>query len=188
MRRLKKYNEKTYKQNIKRYLSLYTLDKPLKNVYKFCGFIAAIFLILMASCILLQILGRIFDFYIPGLMEYAGYCMSSSVFFSLAWTFQEKGHIRFELLLNTVSPSLRWGLECIGAFVAFCISVFFCYFFIRLTFVSYIFLEKSDGPEAILLWVPQSMSSLGILIFTIGLFHHFLEQLSDYKKIFKSSD
>ena len=79
---------------------LRSLEKSLNNVYKFSGYIAAAFLILVAVFILIGIFSRIFGFYIRGLAEYSGYCMASASFFALAYTFVEGGHIRITLFLE----------------------------------------------------------------------------------------
>ena len=63
---------------------LSTIDKSLNKLYKFSGYIAAIFLILVAVFILIGISSRIFGFYIRGLAEYSGYCMASASLFALA--------------------------------------------------------------------------------------------------------
>ena len=65
----------------------------LEKIYKFSGYVAAIFLILIAIFILLGISSRIFGFYIRGLAEYSGYCMAAASFFALAYTFVEGGHL-----------------------------------------------------------------------------------------------
>ena len=82
---------------------LKSLDRNLNKLYKFSGYVAAFFLILVAVFILIGISSRIFGFYIRGLAEYSGYCMAAASFFALAYTFVEGGHI---CLLYT-SPSPR---------------------------------------------------------------------------------
>ncbi len=79
------------------------LDRNLNKFYKFSGYIAAFFLILVAVFILIGISSRIFGFYIRGLAEYSGYCMASASFFALAYTFVEGGHIRITLFLEKFS-------------------------------------------------------------------------------------
>ena len=82
---------------------LKSLDKNLNKLYKYSGYIAAIFLILVAVFILIGISSRIFGFYIRGLAEYSGYCMASASFFALAYTFVEGGHIRITLFLEKLT-------------------------------------------------------------------------------------
>ena len=61
------------------------LDKNLNKLYKFSGYVAAIFLIFVAVFILIGISSRIFGFYIRGLAEYSGYCMASASFFCFSF-------------------------------------------------------------------------------------------------------
>ena len=56
------------------------LNKFLYKIYKYSGYTAAFFLILVAIFILIGIASRIFGFYIRGLAEYSGYCMAASSF------------------------------------------------------------------------------------------------------------
>ena len=78
---------------------LKSINNNLNKIYKFSGYIAATFLILVAVFILTGISSRLFGFYIRGLAEYSGYCMASASFFALAYTFVEGGHIRITLFL-----------------------------------------------------------------------------------------
>ena len=82
---------------------LKSLDRNLNKLYKFSGYVAAFFLILVAVFILIGISSRIFGFYIRGLAEYSGYCMAAASFFALAYTFVEGGHIRITLFLEKMS-------------------------------------------------------------------------------------
>ena len=79
------------------------IDNYLKILYRFSGYVAAFFLILVATFILIGIASRIFDFYIRGLAEYSGYCMAAASFFALAYTFVDGGHIRITLFLEKLS-------------------------------------------------------------------------------------
>ena len=83
------------------------LNNYLNKIYKFSGYIAAFFLILVAAFILIGISSRIFGFYIRGLAEYSGYCMAASSFFALAYTFVEGGHIRITLFLEKISGNKK---------------------------------------------------------------------------------
>ena len=61
-----------------------SINNFLKSTYKISGYIAAIFLILVAIFILTGISSRIFGFYIRGLAEYSGYSMASIIFFCIS--------------------------------------------------------------------------------------------------------
>ena len=79
-----------------------SLDKTLNKLYKFSGYIAAIFNFSCSIYTYRYFIKNIW-FYIRGLAEYSGYCMASASFFALAYTFVEGGHIRITLFLEKLS-------------------------------------------------------------------------------------
>ena len=121
----------------------YKIDSFLKNIYRFSGYIAAFFLILVATFILIGIASRIFGFYIRGLAEYSGYCMAASSFFALAYTFVEGGHIRITLFLEKISGVKKKLLEMWCLIIASFYSGYVAFYFIKMLKISYEFQETS---------------------------------------------
>ena len=150
------------------------IDIYLRNLYRLSGYIAAIFLILVATFILTGIASRIFGFYIRGLAEYSGYCMAASSFLALAYTFGEKGHIRITLFLEKSNKNIRKFLElwCLSAATVF--SGFLSFYFIKMLIISINFQERSEGADEILIWIPQVSVALGSTIFFICVLHNFI--------------
>ena len=153
---------------------LYKIDNFLKNIYRFSGYIAALFLILVATFILIGIASRIFGFYIRGLAEYSGYCMAASSFFALAYTFVEGGHIRITLFLEKVSGVKKKLLEIWCLIIASFYSGYVAFYFIKMLKISYEFQERSEGADEILIWIPQTSVAIGSLIFFVCVFHQFI--------------
>ena len=153
---------------------LQKLDKFLNSFYKFSGYLAAIFLILILGTIVLGITSRIFGFYIRGLAEYSGYCMAASSFLALAYTFGEKGHIRITLFLEKSNKSIRRFLELWCLFVATFFSGFLFFYFVKMLMISFKFQERSEGADEILIWIPQVSVALGSTIFFICVLHNFI--------------
>ena len=150
------------------------INNFLKLIYKTSGYIAALFLILVAVFILTGIASRIFGFYIRGLSEYSGYSMAASSFFALAYTFHDKAHIRITLFLEKLKSNHKrfaeiWSLS-IGSFF----SGFMAFYFIKMTIISIKFEERSEGADEILIWIPQSAVAMGSLIFFIFILHHLI--------------
>tara|TARA_B100000965_G_C19527986_1_gene729773 strand:+ start:640 stop:1122 length:483 start_codon:yes stop_codon:yes gene_type:complete len=150
------------------------LDIYLKSVYKFSGYVAAFFLILVAIFILTGIASRIFGFYIRGLAEYSGYCMAASSFFALAYTFVEGGHIRITLFLEKVSGNKKNILEIWCLIIASFYSGYLAYYFLKMLKISYEFQERSEGADEILIWIPQISVALGSLIFFVCVLHQLI--------------
>ena len=153
---------------------LYKIDSFLKNIYRFSGYIAALFLILVATFILIGIASRVFGFYIRGLAEYSGYCMAASSFFALAYTFVEGGHIRITLFLEKVSGVKKKLLEIWCLIIASFYSGYVAFYFIKMLKISYEFQERSEGADEILIWIPQTSVAIGSLIFFVCVFHQFI--------------
>ena len=152
----------------------YKIDNFLKNIYRFSGYIAALFLILVATFILIGIASRIFGFYIRGLAEYSGYCMAASSFFALAYTFVEGGHIRITLFLEKISGVKKKLLEIWCLIIASFYSGYVAFYFIKMLKISYEFQERSEGADEILIWIPQTSVAIGSLIFFVCVFHQFI--------------
>ena len=150
------------------------LDKNLIKLYKFFGYIAATFLILIAVFIIIGILSRIFGFYIRGLAEYSGYCMASASFFALAYTFVEGGHIRITLFLEKLSGLKKKIVEIWCLTIASFFSGYLAFYFTKMLFISYKFQERSEGADEILIWIPQTSVAIGSSIFFISVFHQFI--------------
>ena len=153
---------------------LRSLDKILNKIYKFSGYIAASFLILVAVFILTGISSRLFGFYIRGLAEYSGYCMASASFFALAYTFVEGGHIRITLFLEKISGVKKWLMELWCLIIASFFSGYLAFYFIKMLIISYKFQERSEGADEILIWIPQTSVAIGSTIFFICVFHQFI--------------
>ena len=147
------------------------LNNYLNKIYKFSGYIAAFFLILVAAFILIGISSRIFGFYIRGLAEYSGYCMAASSFFALAYTFVEGGHIRITLFLEKIAGNKKKYLETWCLIVASFFSGYLAFYFIKMLIISYKFQERSEGADEILIWIPQTSVAIGSSIFFICIFH-----------------
>ena len=153
------------------------LNNYLNNIYKFSGYIAAFFLILVAVFILIGISSRIFGFYIRGLAEYSGYCMAASSFFALAYTFVEGGHIRITLFLEKISGNKKKYLENWCLVIATFFSGYLAFYFIKMLIISYKFQERSEGADEILIWIPQTSVAIGSSIFFICVFHQLIQKV-----------
>tara|TARA_B100001027_G_scaffold204779_1_gene167185 strand:+ start:109 stop:594 length:486 start_codon:yes stop_codon:yes gene_type:complete len=147
----------------------------LKKIYKFSGYIAALFLILIAIFILIGISSRIFGFYIRGLSEYSGYCMAASTFFALAYTFGEGGHIRITLFIEKLNKKLRKIFEIWCLSIASIFSGYLAFYFVKMLIISFKFEERSEGADEILIWIPQSPLAIGSIILFVCILHNLLK-------------
>ena len=157
------------------------IDNYFRILYRLSGYIAAIFLILVATFILTGIASRIFGFYIRGLAEYSGYCMAAASFLALAYTFGEKGHIRITLFLEKSNKTIRRYLEIWCLSIATFFSGFLSFYFLKMLIISFNFQERSEGADEILIWIPQVSVSLGSIIFFVCILHQLILKIFNKK-------
>jgi TRAP-type C4-dicarboxylate transport system permease small subunit len=101
--------------------------------------------------------------------------MAAASFLALAHTLRRGEHIRVGMLISHLrGPARRIGvLWCLVA--ASGISVWFAWYLGRMTWISYRFEERSEGSDAILLWIPQTAVSIGAAILAIAFLHSLAE-------------
>jgi TRAP-type C4-dicarboxylate transport system permease small subunit len=154
-----------------------TLERGLYRLYTVCGLLAAICLVALAALVLASIVSRLLGAYLPGVAEFSGYSMAAASFLALAYTFGEHGHIRVELVLSRLHGTARRVFEiwCLG--IAAAVGVYLAWFMVRLAWTSWRFEERSEGSDAMLIWIPQAPVAVGAVLFAICLVHALLRTL-----------
>ncbi|MEM7426912.1 MAG: TRAP transporter small permease [Pseudomonadota bacterium] len=159
--------------------SIFTaVDRGLNRFYFYCGVIAACFLVILGLLIITSIVSRLLGIFIPGLNSYAGYSMAASAYFALAYTFREGGHIRVVMLRNALTGKARFALELWCLSIASFFACYLAWFLIRMTWFSYKFEEKSEGADATLLWMPQSLMAFGAAVMAITVVHALIKTIA----------
>ena len=145
------------------------MRKALEGVYDGAAWLAALMMIGVLVMVLIGILGRQFDFYVPGTDAYAGYLMAGSGFLALAHTFRRNEHIRVTLLLQSLAGGARRGLELWCLVVAVLLAAVMAYYSVRLSWQSHLFHDISTSNDATPLWIPQLGMAVGTLILLVAL-------------------
>ena len=153
------------------------VDQALNTLYRYCGYVAALCLILIGVLVCLSIISRLASVYVPGLTEYSGYAMAAASFLALSYAFHENAHVRVEILISRLPRKFRCIAEVWCLSIAVCVSVYLSWYMIRLTYYSWKFHEFSEGADAILLWKPQSVVAIGSVLLAVAVIHHFLKCL-----------
>ena len=140
----------------------------LDRLYMAAAALAAAFMVGLLLMVLLSIVGRQFQFHVPGTDAYAGYLMAGSGFLALAHTLKRGEHIRVTLLINALSGKARRGLELWALFAACLLSLLFAVYSCRLAWQSRVFHDVSTGSDATPLWIPQLAMAAGSVILAIA--------------------
>jgi TRAP-type C4-dicarboxylate transport system permease small subunit len=145
-----------------------TLRRLLDALYDSCAWLAAASMIGVLVMVLLSVLGRQFNFYVPGTDAYAGYAMAAAGFLALAHTLKRNEHIRVTLVLSKLTGGARRGLELWSLSAAVLLSGLFAWFALRLVLESHEFNDISTGNDATPMWIPQLAMVLGTWVLLIA--------------------
>lgn len=157
------------------------MRKALNALYRASTVLAASCLVVIASLVVLQVLGRLLDgvlgligmdplgLLVPSLAEIAGFLLVGASFLALAGTFRNSDHIRVNILLQAVRPPVAHVLNIWAVAVALGLAVFFTWHAAALAQDSYTYGEVSFGIIPIPLVIPQTVMAAGLLVFSIAL-------------------
>ena len=145
------------------------MRRALDALYRVSGVVAAACLALIACLVLAQIVGRAAGVLVPGADDLASYALVATSFLALAYTLKAGGHIRVALLLRRLPPRPRRLAELGALALGSAITLYFAWFAIELTWLSWRFGDMSQGVLPIPLWLPQSVMTAGLIIFAVAL-------------------
>lgn len=163
------------------------MRKALDGLYDGAAAVAGLFMVALLVMVLLSVVGRQLNFYVPGTDAYAGYLMAGSGFLALAHTLKRGEHIRVTLVLAALKGGAKKGMELWAFGFASVLSSLFAYYCCRLAWQSRAFHDISTGNDATPLWIPQLSMAVGTLILAIAFIDEFVLELAG-KRVERASD
>lgn len=134
-------------------------------------------LVLMTILILAQIFARFMGAVIPSSEDFAGWLLSATIFFGLAYTFQNGGHIRVTILLSRLSEKKRRIQEFFNLIIGLLITAYFAYYSILTVYDSYDYEELTETYLAVPLWMVQLPMAVGTLFLFIAVLDSFIQMI-----------
>jgi len=145
----------------------------LDGLYRFAGYLAGVFLLVIFLLMMGLSLGRGLGINIPAGDDFAAWSMAAMAFLGLAYTFRSGELIRIGLVLDRLPIGGRRAVEIACLAVGTAIIGFFAWHAVQMTYDSWRFNDMSQGVLAVPLWLPQLGYSLGLTILAIA----FLDEL-----------
>lgn len=159
------------------------LSRVLDRLYLLGAWMAGALLILLCCLVLYSILARLMGWFAGGASDIAGYVMATGTFMALSYTFRSSGHIRVTILSQRFVGAQRRAFEIWAHGVIAGVAIFIAYYMTRLMLDSMEFGDRSEGADAILLWIPQTPVAVGSILFALSTVHVFLIALFNYSEI-----
>lgn len=168
------------------------ISRALDFVYRAAGVGAGALLVLLCGVIIYNVAARLLNPFLTGadaalptlgVSDVAGYVMATSTFMALAYTFRSNGHIRVALIIQNLTGRTRRAVETLVLAIMAAAMCFFAYYMIKLAHVSYVWQERSEGADAMLLWIPQTPVAVGASLFALSVVHSLVQALFDYESV-----
>ncbi|WP_439588364.1 TRAP transporter small permease [Hydrogenophaga sp.] len=153
------------------------MRRLLDALYSGAAWLAALFMIGVLVMVLLSMLGRALQFYVPGTDAYAGYAMAGAGFLALAHTLKSGEHIRVTLIIGKLTGGARRGLELWALSVAVVLAGLLAVYAWRLAWQSHQFHDISTSADATPLWIPQILMGVGTTVLLIALLDEWVLEL-----------
>ncbi|WP_439518360.1 TRAP transporter small permease [Hydrogenophaga sp.] len=153
------------------------MRKTLDFLYTGAAWLAALFMIGVLVMVLLSMLGRALQFYVPGTDAYAGYAMAGAGFLALAHTLKSGEHIRVTLIIGKLTGGARRGLELWSLSVAVVLAGLLAVYAWRLAWQSHQFHDISTSADATPLWIPQILMGVGTTVLLVALVDEWVLEL-----------
>jgi TRAP-type C4-dicarboxylate transport system permease small subunit len=157
------------------------LRRALDLLYRASGALAAVFLVLIAVAVLLQVGANLIDavlalvtgsaigLVVPSYAEFTGFFLAASSFLALAYALKAGAHIRVGLAIGRLPGRARQVVEAWCCLSGAAISGYFAAYTLFLVLESWEFNDRAIGMVPVPLWIPQASVALGLIVLTIAL-------------------
>ncbi len=157
------------------------LRRALDMLYRGSGALAALFLVLIALAVLLQVganavdaivaaaTGSAMGLVVPSYAEFTGFFLAASSFLGLAYTLKAGAHIRVGLAITLLPRRARQAVEAWCCLAGAALSGYFAVYAMLLVLESLEFDDRATGMVPVPLWIPQSAVALGLAVLTVAL-------------------
>jgi TRAP-type C4-dicarboxylate transport system permease small subunit len=160
-----------------------SLSNALDTLYRIGAVAAGALLVLLCSLVLFSVASRMFGFFAGGATDVAGYVMATSTFLALAYTFRTQGHIRVALLIQNFHGTRRRVVEILCLAIMATVTSYLAFYMYRLVYDSWDYNERSEGADAILIWIPQLPVAIGAFLLAVSVLHTLVQSIFDYDTI-----
>lgn len=144
------------------------------------AYLASFLIITMVVLILTEIFIRhFFDISTMIADEYSGYIYLASIFLGLAYTFNEDGHIRINILTSKLSKKSNNLIDIFAGIITVLVLSFTLYRTVLFTYDSYEMEMLSESVSATPLYLTQLVMPIGIGLFILAILAFVLKGLKN---------
>jgi TRAP-type C4-dicarboxylate transport system permease small subunit len=141
----------------------------LDYLFTLSGGVAAIFVVLIALIIIIQVIGRELGVQIYGADDFTSWSLAASIFFALAYTFKKGAHIQVTLITERLTGRSAKAATIISLAVSSIAIGFLTVSAIHLSYDNYQFGDIAPGLLRVPMWIPTLSLLLGSLLLFLAI-------------------
>jgi TRAP-type C4-dicarboxylate transport system permease small subunit len=146
-----------------------TFSNLVNKLCKGGAYLSGFFLVALVLMILTEIFLRsFFDISTMIADEYSGYFYLASIFLGLAYTFNENGHIRINIVTSKLSKKSNRKIDIFAGIITVAVLVFALYRTILLAYDSYDLEMYSEAVSETPIYLTQLAMPIGIFLFILA--------------------
>ena len=141
----------------------------LGYLFTLSGGVAAIFIVLIALIIVVQVIGRELGIQIHGADDFTSWSVAASIFFALAYTFKQGAHIQVTLITERLTGKTAKAAHIISLVVSSIAIGFLTLSAFHLSYDNYQFGDLAPGLLKVPMWIPTISLLLGALLLFLAI-------------------
>jgi TRAP-type C4-dicarboxylate transport system permease small subunit len=176
------------------------MRKILDTIYAAALVGACLSMVAIAALVSVQVGGRILDWVlvgigssrlgiaVPSLAEIGGFLLVGAAFLALPSTLRAAGHVRVMFLLNILGPGAGRLITVLVLGVALGLASWAAWHASLQALDSWSFNTFSFGVVKVPLWIPQTVMSLGLVLFALALADDLVTTLLRHESAFRRAE
>jgi len=144
------------------------IRRTLDGLYALGGALAALCVLAILLLMIGASVGRYLNWRVSWINDVVAWLCAAAAFLGMAYSFRHGDFVRVTLLLESVPPRARRGLEIASLSVAMVATAYLGWWAARFTWESWEFKDIAGNMVAIPIWIPQLSFVAGALILVVA--------------------
>lgn len=162
--------------------------KRLNYLFTIGGGVAAVFIVLIALTIIIQVICRELGFQIHGADDFTSWSVAASVFFALAYTFKKGAHIQVTLIIERLTGRWAKAATILSLFISAIAIGFLTLSAIHLSYDNYQYGDLAPGLLSVPMWIPTISLFLGALLLFLAILDSLLAAIFGWDQLENLND
>jgi TRAP-type C4-dicarboxylate transport system permease small subunit len=145
------------------------LLRPLRRLYDWCAYAAAIFIFLIFAVMIVSSALRLVGVASVGVDDVVSWMTAAAAFLAMAHTFRHGDFVRMTLVIEAVPARARRTMELAAIAAGLVGSGYAAFWVVRSVYDSWRYQEMTTGLLVMPLWIPQVGFALGAILMFLAL-------------------